>query len=231
MGAYAREVPDPTETAAAPAGPVWAVVVAGGAGSRFGGAKQYVELVGRPVLDWSVAAAATVADGIVVVVPDDHLDRPVRGADHVVAGGPTRAASVRNGLEAVPDDAEIVVVHDAARPAATASLFARVVGAVGPGADGVVPVVGVADSLRSLDGGVVDRSRVVAVQTPQAFRADWLRAAHESGGDASDDATLVEQAGGSIELVDGEPTNVKLTHPHDRVLLEHALHARSGIPR
>lgn len=224
-------MPDFTQDPAAAAGPVWVVVVAGGAGSRFGGAKQYVELVGRPVLDWSVAAAASVADGIVVVVPADHVHRPVRGADHVVAGGTTRAASVRNGLSAVPDDAGVVVVHDAARPAATASLFARVVDAVARGADGAVPVVEVADSLRSLDGGVVDRSRVVAVQTPQGFRADRLRAAHAAGEDASDDATLVEQAGGSIELVDGETTNVKLTHPHDRVLLEHALHARSGIPR
>lgn len=212
-------------------GPVWAVVVAGGSGTRFGGAKQYVELVGRPVLDWSVASAATVADGVVVVVPADHLDRSVGGADHVVAGGATRAASVRSGLAAVPDDAEVVVVHDAARPAATSSLFERVVGAVRSGADGVVPVVAVADSLRSLDGGVVDRSRVVAVQTPQAFRADRLRAAHAGEPDASDDATLVERAGGSIELVEGEMTNVKLTHPHDRVLLEHALHARSGVPR
>lgn len=209
-------------------GAVWAVVVAGGSGTRFGAAKQYTEIAGRRVLDWSVATAAAVADGVVVVVPEADVAAPVAGAAQVVAGGASRADSVRNGLAAVPESAAIVLVHDAARPAATVELFERVVAAVRSGAEGAVPAVAVTDSLRTLDGTAVDRDRLVAVQTPQGFSAAILRAAHADGGDATDDATLVERVGGTIVVVDGEITNAKLTHPHDRVALEHALAARSA---
>ena len=204
-------------------GPVWVVVVAGGGGSRFGGAKQYTELAGRRVLDWSVTAARAVADGVVAVVPAEDEAVPVEGADAVVAGGETRAGSVRRGLERVPPDAAVVVVHDAARPAASPQLFRRVVDAVVAGADAVVPGVPVADSLRHRTTGAIDRDGVVAVQTPQAFRAAVLREANASGADATDDATLVERAGGTIVVVDGEVTNTKLTHRDDVVVLEAAL--------
>lgn len=203
-------------------GPLWAIVVAGGGGSRFGGPKQFVSVGGRRVVDWSIAAARTVADGIVVVLPASDLDAEV-DADAVVAGGATRAESVRNGLASVPSDAAVVLVHDAARPAASAELFQRVADAVRDGATGVVPGVAVTDSLRERDGGAVDRDALVAVQTPQGFRADALRSAHASGMDASDDATLVERDGGSIVVVDGEIGNIKLTHPDDVVLLERVL--------
>lgn len=210
------------------AGPVWVIVVAGGSGRRFGEAKQYVELAGRRVLEWSVAAAAEVADGVVVVVPAADTGIAVPGADHVVAGGDTRAASVRHGLTAVPEGVAVILVHDAARPAASPALFVRVVAAVRAGADGVVPGVEVTDSLRSRQGGAVDRTALVAVQTPQGFRADRLLEAHATGGDATDDATLVERVGGTIEVVDGEATNVKLTRAHDRAVLEHLLRERIG---
>ena len=206
----------------------WAVVVAGGGGSRFGGAKQYLELAGRRVIDWSVAAAAAVAEGVVVVVPAGDAGGPVPGAAATVAGGDTRAESVRAGLAAVPAEAGVVLVHDAARPAASVALFRRVAAAVGAGADGAVPGIPVTDSLRSVAGGAVDRDRLVAVHTPQAFAADALRSAHAAGGEATDDATLVERAGGTIVVVDGETTNVKLTHPHDRAVLEAILRARQG---
>lgn len=202
-----------------PDGPVWAVVVAGGGGSRFGGAKQYVEVAGRRVVDWSLAAARTGADGVVAVVPAADLDRPLPGADAVVAGGATRSQSVRAGLAAVPGEAAVVVVHDAARPAAGPELFRAVVAAVRDGADAAVPGVPVVDSLRWRTGGAVDRDEVVAVQTPQAFAAAALRAAHASGADASDDATLVERAGGRVVVVEGDPANVKLTHPADAELV------------
>jgi 2-C-methyl-D-erythritol 4-phosphate cytidylyltransferase len=204
-----------TETAPTPTGPVWAVVVAGGGGSRFGGAKQYVEVAGRRVLDWSLDAARTGADGVVAVVPAADADRSLPGADVVVAGGTTRSESVRAGLAAVPAAAAVVVVHDAARPAAGPDLFRAVVAAVRAGADAAVPGVPVVDSLRWRSGGAVDRNEVVAVQTPQAFAAAALRAAHAAEGDASDDATLVEQAGGRVVVVAGDPANVKLTHPAD----------------
>lgn len=208
--------------------PVWTVVVAGGGGSRFGGPKQYVELVGRRTIDWSLAAARSVSDGIVVVVPPDHVEEPVDGADVVVAGGTTRSASVRSGLAAVPDDAAVVLVHDAARPAASPALFRAVVDAVRAGADAVVPGVAVTDSLRSRTGGAVDREELVAVQTPQGFDAAVLRAAHASGGDASDDASLVEATGATVAIVPGETTNIKLTHRADQVALEATLSSRSG---
>lgn len=202
---------------------VWTVVLAGGRGARFGGAKQYVELAGRRVLDWSVAAARSVSDGVVVVVPPHDVADRVEGADAVVAGGDTRAGSVRCGLAAVPADAEIVLVHDAARPAASPALFRTVVDAVLGGAPAVVPGVPVADTLRRRSGGTVDRDELVAVQTPQGFRADVLRAAHAGGGEATDDAGLVEAAGAPVAVVPGEATNRKLTQPDDRIALEATL--------
>ena len=213
-------------TVATDPGPVWVVVVAGGGGTRFGGPKQFVRVAGRRVLDWSVDAARSVADGIVVVLPNDDLGAQDPDVDAVVAGGSTRAESVRCGLAAVPTDAAVVLVHDAARPAASASLFQTVVDTVISGADGVVPGIAVTDSLRLRTGAAVDRETLVAVQTPQGFPADVLRSAHASGIDASDDATLVERDGGTITVVDGEVTNVKLTHPDDVVLLERALDGR-----
>ena len=211
-------------------GPVWVVVVAGGSGSRFGADKQYAEVAGRRVIDWSVGTATAMADGVVVVVPAGDVDREVPGAHRIVAGGSTRSASVRRGLDAVPADASLVLVHDAARPAASPALYQRVLDALAAGADGVVPGIPVTDSLRRRDGEAVDREAVVAVQTPQGFRADVLRAAHRSGEEASDDATLVERAGGTIVVVDGEATNTKLTHPHDIAVLAAALRVRSGDP-
>jgi 2-C-methyl-D-erythritol 4-phosphate cytidylyltransferase len=198
---------------------VWAVVVAGGAGERFGSLKQYEELGHRRVLDWALAAARTVAEGIVLVVPEDRAGHPEAGADAVVAGGPTRSSSVRAGLAAVPGEAEVVVVHDAARPLASAALFAKVVEAVRAGADGAVPGVPVADTVKVVSDGAVsetlDRDRLVAVQTPQAFRASELRRAHEGDPDASDDAALVEALGGRIVIVTGEPANAKITTAFD----------------
>ena len=207
-------------------GPVWVIVVAGGGGTRFGAAKQYAEVAGRRVLDWSVAAARAVGDGVVAVVPQSDVTAPVPGADSVVAGGASRAQSVRHGLDVVPDEAAVILVHDAARPAASAALFRRVVEAVAAGADGAVPGIAVTDTLRRREGGAVDREELVAVQTPQGFRAEALRAAHARGGDATDDATLVERAGGTIVVVEGEATNIKLTHPHDRTFLDDVLRAR-----
>jgi 2-C-methyl-D-erythritol 4-phosphate cytidylyltransferase len=212
-------------------GTVWTVVVAGGGGTRFGGPKQYVELAGRRVLDWSVEAARAVSDGVVVVVPADDLPADVAGADAVVPGGRTRAGSVRSGLAAVPAEAAVVLVHDAARPAASPELFRAVVAAVRSGAPAVVPGVAVTDTLRRRDGGTVDRDELVAVQTPQGFRAEVLRAAHVGDAEATDDASLAEAAGHHVVVVPGEVANAKLTHPADRPALEAALAARgSEVP-
>ena len=189
-------------------------MVAAGSGTRFGGPKQYVELGGRRMVDWALDAARAVCDGVVLVAPPDR-DDPEPDVDHTVVGGPTRSASVRSGLDAVPPEAAVVVVHDAARPLAGPGLFEAVIAAVESGADAAVPAVPVADTLRRAEGGVVDREGVFAVQTPQAFRAEALRAAHAEGGDATDDATLVEAAGGRVVIVEGDRRNIKVTDPHD----------------
>lgn len=207
---------------------VWAVVVAAGSATRFGRLKQFESLAGRQVLDWSTEAARSVAAGVVLVVPDPTRVED-RGADVVVTGGSTRAASVRAGLNAVPNDAEVVVVHDAARPLAGADLFRAVVKALVPGVDAAVPGLPVADTVKHVvDDRVIstlDRSELVAVQTPQAFRAGGLRSAHRTGDEATDDAALIESAGGTVVIVPGDPRNIKLTAPSDLVVLEALLRA------
>ena len=197
---------------------VWCIVVAGGTGRRFGSMKQFELLAGSRVIDRSVRIAAEVCDGVVVVLPEQVLGTPGSTVDHadaVVAGGDTRAASVRAGLSRVPPDAQVVLVHDAARPLASVGLFRRVVAAVRAGSDAVVPAIEVVDTIRAVDGGVVDRARLRAVQTPQGFRADVLRRAHATESEATDDAGLVENCGGHVTLIEGERTNLKLTDPAD----------------
>jgi 2-C-methyl-D-erythritol 4-phosphate cytidylyltransferase len=198
------------------------VIVAGGGGARFGGAKQYEPLAGRRVLDRSLHTAAEVCDGTVLVVPADRIRDPEPGADVVVAGGATRSQSVRNGLAAVPADVSVVVVHDAARPAATPELWRRVIASLrsDPPADAVVPVVPITDTLRRRDGGPADRSAYVAVQTPQAFAAAALRGAHAAAPEGTDDASLVEAAGGRVVTVEGDPANLKITSRVDLAVAE-----------
>ena len=208
---------------------VWSVVVAAGTGSRFGGPKQLAPLGDRRVIDWSLEAAIVGSDGIVLVVPAElvaDLSATVPGQVAVVAGGSTRSESVRAGLAAVPEAAEIVVVHDGARPIATAGLFTAVTTAVAAGAEAAIPVVPVTDTIRMVSGGVVDRSTLVAVQTPQAFKAAALRAAHASDDEATDDATLVEARGGTVVHVAGDPDNLKITNPGDLAMAESLISAR-----
>jgi 2-C-methyl-D-erythritol 4-phosphate cytidylyltransferase len=197
---------------------VWTVVVGGGAGERFGRPKQYEMLGDERVIDRSRRIAASVSDGVVVVVPAADAEQ-----ERAVAGGDTRSASVRAGLAAVPADADVICVHDAARPLATGALYRSVIEAVVAGADGAVPGVPVADTVKVVApsaGRLVvtatpERASLVAVQTPQAFRADCLRAAHGGAGEGTDDATLVERAGGTVVVVPGEPANCKITLPDD----------------
>jgi 2-C-methyl-D-erythritol 4-phosphate cytidylyltransferase len=200
----------------------WCIVVAAGSGSRFGGPtpKQYERLGDRRVLDWSVSVARAACDRVVLVVPPDRVDDPEPSVDTVVAGGSTRSESVRAGLAAVPaSDAQVILVHDAARPLAPLDLFARVIAAVRDGADAAVPSVAVPDTLKRVEGnlvvGTVDRDDVVAVQTPQGFAAPMLRRAHAGEASATDDAGLVEQAGGRVVAVVGDEVNRKITTVSD----------------
>jgi 2-C-methyl-D-erythritol 4-phosphate cytidylyltransferase len=203
----------------------WAIVVAAGGGSRFGGAKQFADLAGRPVVEWSLDTARSACSGIVLVLPADRVADGSRwAADVVAAGGRTRSDSVRAGLALVPPEAEVVVVHDAARPLAPLALWVDVIGAIQRGADGAVPSTPLTDTVKrvGVDGRLttLDRSRLVAVQTPQAFRADMLRKVHIAGEDATDDAALVEAAGGRVELVPAPAGNLKITSPLDLLLAE-----------
>jgi len=230
--------------------PVWSIVVAGGSGRRFGRLKQFSELAGRPVLEWAVQACRPCSAGVVLVVPatdaaSGAAEAPdPHGADAVVSGGATRADSVRCGLAAVPSEAAIIVVHDAARPLASPALFDAVIAAVTEGgADGAVPGVPVRDTIKVVDESgrvtdTLDRDRLVAVQTPQAFNAAALRRVHaEAAPDAAtpaaatpaaatDDAMLVEALGGTVLVVRGEPGNLKITDPDDLKAAERLVAAR-----
>jgi 2-C-methyl-D-erythritol 4-phosphate cytidylyltransferase len=215
---------------------VWAIVVAGGSGRRFGRLKQFSPLAGRPVLEWAVDACRPSSAGVVLVVPAGLDDPESHGADAVVVGGATRAGSVRRGLAAVPPDAEVIVVHDAARPLASAALFDAVIGVVvDEGADGGVPGIPVHDTIKTVDEAgrvtsTLDRGTLVTVQTPQAFRAAVLRRAHEqaAGADATDDAMLVEALGATVRVVPGEGFNLKITAPDDLVAAERLLTSGEG---
>lgn len=196
----------------------WAIVVAAGTGNRFGGPKHLEDLHGIPL--WQAAAGALRQGGaeeVVIVgeVPDG------------VPGGRRRQDSVANGLGAIPDDVDQVLVHDAARAAASPDLVRAVIARLGRGdVDAVVPAVPVRDTLRRVDGeesrGTIDRSCLVSVQTPQGFRAGPLREVHATQQeDATDDAEMIERAGGRVVIVPGEPTNLKVTFPDDlRILRE-----------
>jgi 2-C-methyl-D-erythritol 4-phosphate cytidylyltransferase len=209
-----------------PTSPVWVIVVAAGSGSRFGGAKQYAPLAGRRVLDWSIDAARSVADGVVLVVPPEQAADEEPAVDAVVAGGDTRSESVRAGLGLVPEDAAVVLVHDGARPLASHALFRSVADAVVSGADAVVPVVPVVDTITDEHGVPVDRDGLRAVQTPQGFAATALRAVHRGRPDATDDGSLVVAAGGRLRHVHGERWNLKITEPDDLVVAEALLERR-----
>jgi len=193
------------------------IVVAAGRGTRFGGPKHIADLAGEPL--WRRARDSLLAGG---------CEYPVGVADlpGAVPGGERRRDSVAAGLRALPGDVEFVLVHDAARALAGPGLAKAVIARLRVGdCDAVVPVVPVRDTIKQVDGvavtATVDRTDLVLVQTPQGFRAAVLRAAHAAGSeDASDDAVLVERAGGRVVTVPGEITNFKITYPDDLRLAE-----------
>jgi 2-C-methyl-D-erythritol 4-phosphate cytidylyltransferase len=194
------------------------IVPAGGGGERLGAErpKAFVVCAGRPLLEWSVEVLSVVCDRVIVAVPAGH-ERP--GS---VEGGASRSASVRNALAAAPE-ARTVVVHDAARPLVTRELVESCLAAL-MGVDGVTAAAPVTDTIKQTfpDGTVertLERSRLWAVQTPQVFRADALRRALDVDeavlAGATDDASLVEAAGGTIRVVEAPPDNFKVTSRAD----------------
>lgn len=214
---------------------VWAVLVAAGRGERLGGdrPKAFARLAGRPLLAESLERLerSEWVEAIVVVASEGWEEPTILlseelGAGKVhaaVTGGETRADSVRAGVAEVPDEAAVVLVHDAARPLLGEEVIERVVGALGDGWDGAVPALPVADTVKRVDGDQVvetlERSELVAVQTPQAFLADVLRRSVAGGGEASDCAALVEAAGGRVRWVEGDPRLLKVTTRQDLELV------------
>jgi 2-C-methyl-D-erythritol 4-phosphate cytidylyltransferase len=207
---------------------VWALLVAAGAGERLGGErpKAFMGLGELPLLaeplrrldesDW--------IDAIVVAVPGGWEEPAILLAEELaatkvvaaVAGGATRAESVRAALAEVPDDALVVIVHDAARPLVSDAVLERVLAPLSEGWDGVVPGLPLTDTVKIIEGdrvtGTASREQLVAVQTPQAFLAPKLRDAY--AGDlagATDCSSLVEACGGRVKLVDGDPRLLKVT--------------------
>jgi 2-C-methyl-D-erythritol 4-phosphate cytidylyltransferase len=221
----------------------WAVVVAAGAGERLGGKrpKAFAPLAGRPLLAESLERleACDWVDAIVVAAPGGWEEPTILLAEEiaaskvasVVAGAATRAGSVRAALAEVPEEALVVLVHDAARPLLTDDVVARVLGPLSEGFDGAVPGLPVLDTVKRVgDDGVVletvDRSGLMAVQTPQAFTAALLRRAHAGDlGGATDCASLVERAGGRVKVVEGDPCLLKVTTPSDLALVASWLEA------
>jgi 2-C-methyl-D-erythritol 4-phosphate cytidylyltransferase len=195
---------------------VWGIVLAAGAGTRFGDTKQFATLGGRRLVDRVVETAGSVCDDVVVVLPEEAEWRGPR-VTAAVAGGSTRAESVRRGLRAVPPEAEIIVVHDAAHPLASRALFEAVVGALTEGVDCVLPCLPLTEPIKRVqDGRVVatlPRDDWIVVQSPHVFRARVLRAAHRGAPEAVEDTVLVEELGGTIAAVPGEPTNLHVTTP------------------
>lgn len=215
---------------------VGAIVAAGGIGARLGAGrpKQFLDLDGRSMLELSIAALATHpdVDDVVVALPAAHLDpppacvtrawpRPVRA----VEGGARRQDSVARAFAALDAACDVVLVHDAARPFASVDLVSRVI-AAGAECGAAIPAVGVPDTVKiGVEGAgrtwvesTVPRERVHLAQTPQAFTRGVLAAAiahGAAGGDATDEAALVERMGGRVALVPGDPANVKITTPED----------------
>ena len=216
---------------------VWAILVAAGRGERLGldQPKAFARLGEEPLLGEPLHRLddSEWVDAIVLVAPPGWEEPAILLAEELgcgkvsacVPGGETRADSVRAGLAEVPEDALVVLVHDAARPLLPPEVVERVLAPLSEGWDGVVPGLPIADTLKRVgaDGGVeetVSRDGLWAVQTPQAFVADALRAASAGGGDATDCASLVEARGGRVKVVPGDPRLLKVTTADDLAKIE-----------
>lgn len=222
---------------------LWAVLVAAGRGERFGHdrPKAFANLGGRPLLAASLERLerSEWVEAIVVAAPEEWEEPTILLAEElgagtvhaVVTGGATRADSVRAGVGEVPDDAAVILVHDAARPLLPEEVVERVVAGLAEGWDGVVPALPLADTVKRAEGEVVaetvDRTGLYAVQTPQVFLAEALRRALARGGDATDCAGLVEAAGGRVRLVEGDRRLLKVTTPADLAFVETLLAAEA----
>ena len=216
-----------------------AIVAAAGAGERLGAGapKALASVGGRTLLEHAVAALRSAGvDVIVVTAPAARVEEFAALVPDatVIAGGATRQHSVRLALAALPANVDVVLVHDAARALVPVDMVLRVLAAVRDGADAVVPVLPLSDTVKEVRApGVVvrtvDRSTLRAVQTPQGFRRDVLERAHVSVvTDATDDAALVEISGVTVTTVEGSAEALKVTTPFDLTVAESVLQRRQS---
>jgi 2-C-methyl-D-erythritol 4-phosphate cytidylyltransferase len=218
-------------------GATWALIAAAGSGERLGldRPKAFAVLGGRPLLAESIDRLdhCELVDAIVVAAPPGWEEPSILLAEELAAskvvacvtGGPTRAESVALALAEVPEEALVVVVHDAARPLLDETLVERLLAPLAEGYDGAVPVLPVADTLKRVrDGAIaetVDREGLAAAQTPQAFLAPTLRRAYAGDhAQATDCASLVERVGGRVAVVEGDRRLLKVTTADDLALVE-----------
>jgi 2-C-methyl-D-erythritol 4-phosphate cytidylyltransferase len=214
-----------------------ALLVAAGSGERLGAGrpKAFVELAGRPMVDWSLDAlrAAGIVEIVVALPRGQDAPAGCMGVD----GGVTRSQSVRAALAAAPPD-DRVVVHDAARPLVTPEHFRAALAALDD-ADCAIAAAPITDTVKEAGPdrfvtATLDRTRLWAIQTPQAFRRPVLERALAVGDDvlaqATDDAWLVERTGGSVRVVESTPANFKVTTPHDLRLADQLLADRLSRP-
>ena len=219
-----------------------AVITAGGSGQRFGAKKQYLELAGIPILRRTaeVFDRHPLVNDIVVTAPAADLSATARilaGLNkpcQVVAGGPTRQASVYAGLKAAAAS-EIVLIHDGVRPLVTGELIERVIAGL-KDAEGCIPGLKINDTIKRVADGLIDttvaRDELYTVQTPQAFRTATILKLHQQAAaaddqSATDDSSLLEAAGLAVRIVQGEADNLKITLPADLALAERILAWRS----
>ena len=209
---------------------IYNIIVAAGSGSRFGAAlpKQYCLMNGRPVLMLTIEnmRVALPDSHIVLVLNKDFVDYWAELCEQysfvsprVVVGGDSRWQSVKNAVDTIPREAEVITVHDGARPIVDRMMVERLIAAL-DGAPGSIPVVSVTDSLRRVNeqgSAPVDRSQYKAVQTPQAFHADKLVAAYSLPFNPTftDDASVMAALGNDVALVEGDTYNIKITNPLD----------------
>jgi 2-C-methyl-D-erythritol 4-phosphate cytidylyltransferase/2-C-methyl-D-erythritol 2,4-cyclodiphosphate synthase len=221
---------------------VSAIIAAGGRGTRVAAdrPKQLLVVGGRALLEWTVTLLSThpTIDEVVVALPPELVDSPpsyLTGASsssvRVVAGGARRQDSVANAFAAVASDSDVIVIHDAARPFASADLVSRTVRAAAE-SGAALAALPARDTVKVVDHSFVARTlpreTIYLAQTPQAFRRDVLAAAVAAGGDATDEAALAERAGHAVRIVDGEFTNIKITTPEDLVIAEAIARQQSG---
>jgi 2-C-methyl-D-erythritol 4-phosphate cytidylyltransferase len=218
-----------------------AVIVAGGSGARFGLKKQFLDLLGIPVLKRTVSCFDSHAaiDRLYIVVPEEDMQqaRQILAGTHkelvITKGGRTRQESVMNGLRCAYESRR-VLIHDGVRPFISQGLIDRVIAGL-EGADGCIPALEVTDTLKEVDNAVVirtiPRSNLYQIQTPQAFVTKTLLSAHERapGGVFTDDSALLEASGKTVRVVEGDPYNVKITFRDDIVLAEAILRCHTRL--